>query len=175
MARIIDAFTQFSDDNGDPLVNGFLKFVESGTNNTDKNTYADINETIANANPVPLSAAGRCPNVFGTGSYNVISYTSDMVQIEQFDPVSGDQFEGAFSTWNSVTIYGIGDLVTGTDGLYYRSIPSNNQNQDPVSSPGQWEEVKFVGIWNTSISYSIGDVVYGSDGYLYRSLTNTNS
>ena len=97
MARIIPAFFQFFDDNGDPLVDGFLKFVESGTNNTDKDTFADINETIANANPVPLDAAGRCPNVFGSGAYNVISYTSAMVQIQQFDPVSGDVFQGAFS------------------------------------------------------------------------------
>ena len=68
MARVIDPFSQFFDDNGDPLVNGFLKFVESGTNNTDKDTFADINETIANANPVPLTGAGRVHNVFGTGS-----------------------------------------------------------------------------------------------------------
>lgn len=175
MPRIIDAFQQFFDDNGDPLVNGKLKFVVSGTNNTDKDTFADINETIKNSNPVILSGAGRCPNVFGTGSYNVISYTSDDVQIQQFDPVSSDSLDGAFSDWDAITIYGEGDLVTGSDGLYYRSITSGNQNQNPVSTPSQWEEVKFVGIWNTNISYSLSDVVYGSDGFLYLSKTNTNS
>ncbi|GAH01982.1 unnamed protein product, partial [marine sediment metagenome] len=41
MPRVIDAFAQFFDDNGDPLVNGFLAFKESGTNNTDKDTFAD--------------------------------------------------------------------------------------------------------------------------------------
>lgn len=174
MPRIIDAFTQFLDDNGDPLINGKLKFVVSGTNNTDKDTFADINETIANSNPVVLDGAGRCPNIFGTGSYNIISYTSDDVQIQQFDPVSGDTLEGAFSIWNAITIYGEGDLVTGSDGLYYRSISSGNQNQDPISTPGQWEEVKFVGIWNNDVTYDSGDSVYGSDGILYLSLINTN-
>lgn len=174
MARIIDPFTQFFDDNGDPLVNGFLHFYESGTNNTDKDTFADINETIPNANPVPLDGAGRCPNVFGTGSYNVISYTSAMVQIQQFDPVSGDAFQGAFSTWNSATIYGVGDLVIASDDGYYRSISSPNQNQDPTTSPGQWEQVKFVGVWNTNVIYNTGDTVYGSDGISYISKTDDN-
>ncbi|MCK4822903.1 hypothetical protein KA005_44485, partial [bacterium] len=127
-----------------------------------------------NANPVKLSGAGRCPNVFGTGSYNVISYTSDSVQIEQFDPVSGDTLEGAFSIWNAITIYGEGDLVTGSDGLYYRSIASGSQNQNPISTPSQWEEVKFIGVWNTNVTYDLGDSVYGSDGILYRSLISIN-
>lgn len=175
MARIIDAFMQFFDDNGEPLVNGKLKFVESGTNNTDKDTFADINETIANANPVPLDGAGRCPNIFGTGTYNVISFTSDDVQIQQFDPVSSDPSLGAFSEWDSVTIYGEGALVTGDDGLYYRSITAANQNQDPVSSPGQWEQIKFVGVWNTTVVYAASDVVYGSDGLFYISRISSNS
>lgn len=174
MPRIIDAFTQFFDDNGDPLVNGKLRFFVSGTNNTDKDTFADINETIPNTNPVILSATGRCPNVFGAGSYNVISYTSDDVQIQQFDPVSGDTLEGALSDWNAITIYDEGDLVTGSDGLYYRSLSSSNQNQNPISTPSQWEEVRFVGVWNTNITYDAGDTVYGSDGILYYSLINVN-
>jgi len=174
MARIIDAFTQFFDDNGDPLVNGFLKFVESGTNNTDKDTFADVNESIPNANPVPLDGAGRCPNVFGTGAYNVISYTNAMVQIQQFDPVSADTLLGAFSGWDSVTIYDEGDIVVGSNGLYYRSITADNQNQNPVSSPGQWEEFKVIGIWNTNITYASGDSVYGSDGFLYTSRVGSN-
>jgi hypothetical protein len=174
MARIIDAFTQFFDDNGDPLADGKLKFVESGTNNTDKDTFADINETIKNANPVLLDGAGRCSNVFGTGAYNVISYTSADVQIQQFDPVSGDTFEGAFTDWDAVTIYDEGALVTGSDGLYYRSIASGNQNQNPTSTPAKWEQVKFVGVWNNDVTYSLGVSVYGSDGILYNSLAGTN-
>ena len=181
MPRIIDAFAQFFDDNGDPLVNGFLAFKESGTNNTDKDTFADINEDIANANPVPLDGAGRCPNVFGTGAYNAISYAEDAnnpgnpgQQIQQFDPVNIAATEGQFSDWNSSTTYNVGGLVIALDGNYYRSLINNNENQDPTTSAGQWEEIKFVGVWNINVTYDSGDSVYGSDGVLYLSLTASN-
>lgn len=177
MARIIPAFTQFFDDNGEPLVDGFLKFVESGTNNTDKETFSDVSETISNTNPVELDGAGRCPSVFGTGSYNVISFInvsgSPGAQIQQFDPVSGNAFQGAFSDWNAVTIYGKGDIIIGSDGLYYRSLVANNQNQEPTVSPGQWEEIKFLGVWNTNITYEISEVVLRS-GIFYTSLISGN-
>ena len=174
MPRIIDAFTQFFDDNGDPLIEGFLKFVESGTNNTDKDTFADIGEAIPNSNPVALDAAGRCPNIFGTGTYNVISYTSSMVQIQQFDPVGGDPAEGAFSAWDAETVYSAGDLVTGSDGNYYRSLVAANQNNNPTTSPSFWEEVAFRQIWNTNVTYGLGDTVYASDGFLYISTAASN-
>jgi hypothetical protein len=174
MARVIEAFTQFFDDAGDPLIDGFLKFNESGTNNTNKATYADINESIPNANPVQLDGAGRCPNVFGTGSYNVISYDSSMQQIQQFDPVGGDQSGGSLSDWNAITIYSIGDIVTGGDGKYYRSITSQNQNSSPEASPDQWEEIRFLGVWNQFHTYGAGDVVATEDGVLHRSISANN-
>ncbi len=174
MSRIIDAFTQYLDDAGDPLANGFIRFLESGTNNTDKNTYADINETIPNANPVPLSGAGRVPNVFGTGSYSAILYTSAMVQIAQFDPVGQASVDGAFSDWNSQEAYSAGDIVV-VDGDYYKSIINSNENNAPASSPSSWEQIKFIGVWNTNVSYSINDMAQDSSGGIYVSLTNSNA
>jgi len=187
MARIIPAFTQFLDDNGDPLINGWLKLNESGTNNTDKDTFADINETILNTNPLQLTAAGRCPNVFGTGSYNVISYMDDSLnpgnpgqQIEQFDPVGGDETEGAFSTWNAIRIYGNDDIVTASDGLYYRSLVAANQNQDPTTSPAQWEEIIFSRIAATVSGTDTYTVTLNLDSYKIGEtypliFTNTNT
>lgn len=90
MARIIPSFKQYSDGNGNPLIGGFLRFLVSGSNNANKATYSDFARTLPNTNPVKLDGEGRCPNVFGDGAYNVISYDSDMQQIEQFDPVYGD-------------------------------------------------------------------------------------
>ena len=178
IARIIPAFTQFFDDNGDPLVNGFLQFLESGTNNTDKNTFADTDLQIANANPVPLDGAGRCPNVFGDGSYNVISFTnvngSPGVQIQQFDPVGGSVTEGAFSDWNALTTYDLRDIVIGSDGLYYRSLIPTNQNNDPTSSSAEWENFIFLGVYNQSITYVTGDTIIDSNGHLYRSIVDGN-
>lgn len=174
MARLIEAFSQFFDDNGDPLVNGLLKFVESGTNNTDKDTFADINETIANTNPVELDGDGRCPNIFGSGSYNVILYTSAMVQIQQFDPVGGDVSGVAFTDWDAITIYSEGAIVTGSDGLYYKSLSNGNEAQDPTTSADQWEEIRFMGVYNLNITYDEGDLVIDASGYIYRSLADSN-
>ncbi len=166
MARIIDAFQQFFDDNGDPLVDGWLKFNESGTNNTDKDTFADINEIIANANPVPLDGAGRCPNIFGTGTYNIISFTSAMVQIQQFDPVNTIGFPGAFSSWESSTIYDQGDIVIASDDKYYRSIISNNQENEPSASPDQWEEVRFDIILDSISELKAASTVFAGNVFL---------
>ena len=77
MARIIEPFEQFFDGEGDPLTNGWLKFTETGTNLTDRDTFADVNLTIANTNPLQLDSEGRCPNVFGTGLYRVTLFQDD--------------------------------------------------------------------------------------------------
>lgn len=174
MARIIEAFTQFFDDNGDPLVDGLLYFYETGTNNTPKNTYSDINETIANPNPVPLDGAGRCPNIFGSGAYNVISAKSDTTQIQQFDPVTSSLGEGAFADWNAASSYQLGNIVVGPDGNYYRSSTNNNQGNDPTATPEQWEEFLLFGIWNINITYDLNDNVV-LNGIIYRSSVASNS
>ena len=180
MARIIEAFKQFFDDSGDPLVNGWLKFTESGTNNTDKDTYADVSETIQNSNPVQLDAAGRCPNVFGSGAYRVTSYVNDTAlsqpgtQIQQFDPVGLQTGTGPFEDWNADSIYSQGQIVTGSGGNYYRSIINNNQGDDPSLSTANWEQIEFVAYWNISVSYSIYDRVRTSDGTMFVSLESNN-
>ena len=45
MARFGTLSTQYFDNAGNPLVSGKIGFKDSGTND-DKNTYADIDETI---------------------------------------------------------------------------------------------------------------------------------
>lgn len=178
MARIISAFTQFFDDNGDPLVSGWLRFTESGTNNTDKATYADSDETIPNTNPLQLDGAGRSPSVFGSGAYNVRLYTDNGgapgVQIQQFDPVGAISTDSAFSSWVATTSYDSGDIVTASNGKYYRSLTSGNQNQEPSISPSSWEEIQAVGAYNQYIEYAANELVIDSSGYLYRSLVASN-
>ena len=181
MPRILEPFRQFLDNDGDPLVNGWLKFLESGTNNTLKNTYSDINETVANSNPLQLDANGRMPNVFGSGTYRVISFTNDevldapAVQIEQFDPVGEDSTGGQFLAWASGTIYNFPDIVKGSDDNYYRSITDNNQGNDPTTDATNWEQVDFVRFYNANVEYDQGDIVYDSDGIYYQSLQGSNT
>ena len=179
MPRVISAFKQFFDGSGDPLVSGWLYFTESGTTSTDKNTYADVSEATANANPLQLDAEGRCPNCFGSGSYRVVSYTNDEgslgVQIQQRDPVGDLVGSGSFSNWNAEFIYSLGDTVETSAGVYYRSLVNNNQGNDPTTSSSEWEQVEFVNYYSSAKTYSQYDRVRDASGCIYVSQTNSNT
>lgn len=173
MARIIDAFAQFFDNDGEPLSGGKLRFTDPGTMN-DKATFSDSAETTQNANPVILDANGRCPSIFGTGAYRVTSYTSVDVQVQQFDPVGVDTSDQAqFGEWGSGITYDMGDYVVD-GGILYRSLVNGNINNDPTSSPASWEELKIGRVWNSNVTYSATDSAYGSNGTLYFSLVGSN-
>ena len=118
-----------------------LAFYEPGSTTTAKNTYSDVSEATPNTNPVILDSEGRAGDIFGTGSYRVVSYDSDDVQIEVFDPVGGTFGRGSFDDWNSEAIYDVSEIVTASDGGYYRSKVAANNNYDPTSSPTQWEQL----------------------------------
>jgi glutaredoxin-related protein len=172
MARFGTLSTQYFDDAGDPLISGKIAFMESGTN-SDKNTYADIDETILNTNPLILNADGRQPNCFFSGSAKAILYTAADVQIRELDPVSAaDSGAGraAFTDWNALSTYAEDDIVTGSNTFYYVCITTSSQGNNPTSSPTKWSQIKFVGVWNTNETYVINDVAQGTDGILYRAL-----
>lgn len=183
MSRVIAAFAQFFDGSGDPLALGWLRFTESSTNNTDKATYADVDQTIANANPLQLDAEGRCPNAFGQGLYRVVLYENNPItntpgaMIQEFDPVVADYVnEGAggnFADWESGITYQISQVVVW-GGIYYRSYKANNLGNQPDLFPDQWEQIDFVHIWNSGVTYALDNIViYGSQ--LYFSLANANT
>ena len=187
MGRVIPAFAQYFDEEGKPLANGWLRFLVSGSNNTNKDTFADPTFQIANANPIQLDAAGRCPNVFGTGDYRVVSFVNDPEdedspgeQIQQFDPVTAQEStaggvgSGAvFDQWEDApTSYELGAIVE-KDLVYYRSLIASNTGLDPALEESAWERVDFLRYYNSSISYSIGDLVYDVDN-LYLSLQDVN-
>jgi len=170
MARFGEINAQYFDDAGDPLGGGKLYFYESGTT-TLKNTYADINLTIPNTNPIILTAAGRQPNIFFNGNAKGILADKNDVQILVRDPIgeTGTNFGDA---WVATTIYSANSVVIGSDGVYYRSLANGNQNNNPTTTSGFWTLLYSVE-WNAGITYSVGDVVtYGSTQY--QSLQNTN-
>jgi hypothetical protein len=185
MGRVIAAFTQFFDDAGDPLENGWLEFLESGSTATQKNTYADSNLNVVNSNPVQLDAAGRCPNVFGTGSYKVISYTKNIEdeadvgsQIQVFDPVtvSGESSGGGGSgleAWVVTTTYSLGDIVTHSEKIY-RSLINANVGLNPAIETASWEEIEFLPIYNENVTYEINQLCH-YEGNVYVSLASANS
>ncbi len=171
-SRFINPVPQFLDNSGDPIIGGEANFYENGTL-VRKDTYSDINKNTLNANPVPLTAAGRVPNVFYDGTARVI-ITHSTGQLFDKDGV-GDSGSGAsFDIWNSVVEYGDGALVEASDEEYYRSLQSSNLGNDPTSSPTFWEMVEFLRTWNANVTYDINQFALGPDGKLYTSLQNSN-
>ena len=139
MSRFGSIGEQYEDDSGKPLVSGKLYFYESGTS-TPKDTFADVNETVLNANPVVLTAAGRQPDVFFTGSARVILTKDDETQIDYKDPIGGDASGGQWEQWNGAYTYDGSAIVIGPDSKYYRSLAENNQGNSPDTSPAFWKE-----------------------------------
>lgn len=185
MGRVIEAFAQFLDGEGDPLAYGWLRFLASNSTNTNKDTYNDPNYQIPNANPLQLDGEGRCPSVFGVGDYRIISYVNDPdeedspgEQIQMFDPVSAQGTVEAtgtgtvFDAWSSIVTYDLGDIVTRDFG-YYRSLGNSNLGFDPLLEPSWWEQVDFLSYYNSTITYETGDLVY-YDENLYLSLQDGN-
>ena len=184
MSRVIAAFAQFFKGDGSPLANGYLRFLISQTTSTEKATYADVDQTIPNANPVQLDGEGRCPNVFGQGIYKVILYAVNPVtglpgaMIQTFDPVVADyETEGAggnFAEWQTGIIYQIGQIVI-YNGLYYRSHVANNVGNQPDTSPDVWERIAFLRFWNLDVTYGLDDIaVYNSQLYFSLQAANLN-
>src|SRR5574343_994362 len=167
MPRFGSIGTQYFDNAGDPLVSGKLYFYETGTN-TLKDTFADINLSIPNSNPVILTASGRQPNIFFNGSARVVLAQSNDVQVEVRDPVGSSVEEGVFSPWNPLTIYNLNDIVE-YGGLFYISITNGNQDHDPSATPTTWTQFKLLKVWNQNETYAENDVVQASNGQMYYS------
>jgi len=135
MSRLIPAFEQFFDSSGNPLENGLVDFFESGSSSVRKTTYADSGEKIPNANPVVLNGDGRCPNVFGSGTYRAVLKDSDGNQILYRDPIGGDQNLAFGADWSSIQIYSTSDVVRDA-GEYWESLSNNNLNNRPSIDDG---------------------------------------
>lgn len=163
---------QYFDDNGRPLAGGKLYFYLSETE-TDKDTYSDEDESTLNTNPVVLDAAGRQGDIFFSGQAKVVITDANDVQIDVTDPVGSAAGNAAFGTWSATINYGLNAIVTGSNGLYYKSVTGSNYGNDPISSPAYWMEVRFLNVYNASYSYFTDDVAEYS-GTLWISLSSGN-
>jgi hypothetical protein len=162
MPRFISPITDIK-----PL--GSVSFFDSNTN-ADKLTYKDELETIANLLTIPVDAGGNLPNIFFSGSASVVYLDQFGVQYAARNPVGEEAGIGNFTNWVNVITYSVGDITIGADGAIYMSISDANQGNDPVDSPAEWEEIRFIGVWDTNITYSIGIVVQTDDGSLWKAV-----
>jgi len=159
---------------GEPTPNGKLSFFESGTS-TPKSTFADVGESVPNAQPVLLDSAGREPNIFYSGSAKVVLQDENGNQVWERDPVGGESVLGNFSDFNLSIIYGLNDTVQTSNGDFYKSLANANQGNIPLLSPDKWELLNILGVWNENITYSIGDIVSSTLGNLWKALTATSA
>jgi hypothetical protein len=172
MTRIIDPLEQFFDDAGNPLIEGLLYFYATGTN-TPLDTFADVNLSIPNTNPLELTAAGRCPNAYGYNQlYRVILKSSADVQIMQRDNVGALNGDGALTPWIYDKVYNIPDIASYENKFYISKVNGNQDNQPDIST--QWAQIRFMEDYKSGFSYSKNDVVF-SNFILYLSLVDTNA
>ncbi len=157
----------------DIKANGSVSFFDSNTN-APKITYKDELETIQNLLTIPVDANGNLPNIFFSGSASVIYLDEFGQQYAARNPVGEEIGLGNFTSWSNVVTYDAYDIVRGSDNHFYLSLSSSNQNNDPTTSPADWEQIRFIGVWNTNITYAIGDVVQTTDGNLWKALTATS-
>lgn len=130
-------FEQYQNNSGDLLNAGKLYFYESGTT-TPKTTYADINQTTPNTNPVILSAAGRQGNIWFDGIAKVVLTTSADVILQTLDPVGDTDVNNQFSAWIPIFSYPM-YLIVLYEGVFYVSLTNNNLGNEPDTSPTDWQ------------------------------------
>lgn len=169
MARLINAFEQCFGSDGEPLSSGLLDFFESGSSTIRKTTYADAAETIANSNPVVLNGDGRAPNIFGSGTYNVMLRTSTGAQILARDPVGGDTGVSFGADWSVLQVYGISDVVRDDNAYWLSLVSGNTANQPSADSGGNWSEIDFTESGTIgSVLIMDGDVNPDPSSYIER-------
>tara|TARA_R110000850_G_scaffold154536_3_gene277991 strand:+ start:6508 stop:7398 length:891 start_codon:yes stop_codon:yes gene_type:complete len=169
MSRYINPFPQY------PYApSGQLFFYES-EQNVLKTTYADQQQTIANDNPVLLSAIGLTPNIFYSGSARVVLRTVEGQEFER-DPVGGENSFADFGQWLDYIGYDTNDIVE-LSGNFYISTTDGNQGNDPSLTPNSneyWTLINFLKLYNSTTTYAIGDVVNTSGGALWASQSAAN-
>lgn len=163
---------------GDIVAYGELYFYNSGTNDK-KTTYANAGETVPNANPVILDAAGRIPNIFFSGTAKIVLKTSSDSPIPnqtvfERDPVGAEVGNNEpFSPWVSDFIYSKNDIVEGSDGKLYISTVGSNSSNNPSLGVEQWAFIQFIQSWTSLQTFQQNNVAYYS-GTLYKSDVDDN-
>ena len=119
-----------------------LYFFAAGSS-TPKPTYADKPGNIANTNPVIADPNGVFPTIFLDGLYRVeLRSAQNIVQPGwPIDNVGQDNVIVPFGPWSEIVIYNQGEVVTGSNGNWYRSLIDNNLGNDPADGGEGWEVI----------------------------------
>lgn len=166
--RFTNPVIKYTTDTLKTLPGALLYFYENGTS-TPKVVYQDIALATPHANPVVASSAGSFAPIFLSGTYRVELKSAAGVTQSGWpvDNVGGEETQGQFDDWSSITSYFEGDLVTGSNGLRYQATDLQpNLNRDPLTNPTYWTEVSFGSEYSPLSTYAAGDwVLYSGDWY----------
>lgn len=172
--------------------NYWLKAYEEGTVTplvmaTDATGGTTVAKFEIDAQGFPKTSGGTRLIPFIDGDYDLWLFptaaeadANDTTNAIQFadklnaDPLASESTLDIFDAWDTTVSYSLNAIVTGSDTLYYRSLVSSNQGNDPISDATRWEQLKFNLVWNAVPTYASGDTVYGSDGLLYISRIGSN-
>jgi len=119
-----------------------LYFFAAGST-TPKATFTTKAGGTPNANPVIADSSGTFPPIFLDGLYRVeLRSAQNIVQSGwPIDNVGQDNPIVPFGPYSEIVTYNEGEIVTGSNGNWYRSVGDNNLGSDPISSPGEWEVI----------------------------------
>ena len=176
MSRFTNPIPQFILENGDLAAGGTLSLYESGTNVL-LSIYADVNESTPIANPVTLGSRGEVPNIFYSLSARAVVADASGNQIFDVDPVGGTTASGAYQIWDSNVVYGVNDIVFGSNSEPYISLTNQNEGNDPTLDAGNnefWTELLEIKYWNAQETYAANSLTF-EDGAIYRSTITSNS
>lgn len=174
MPRYINPQPQYFTDLGLPLTGGRLFFYEPSTL-VPKATYSNPALSIPNTNPIVLATNGSpSVDIWLNGVYRVRLVDATGNVIWDKDPVGGDSSDRlAYQGWVAGISYNIGDIVTGANDRYYVSIVEPNLNNNPVSSPVQWTEIRLLRMYNANETYTANAIVQDTSGFMWRALSTT--
>ncbi|RLC86928.1 MAG: hypothetical protein DRJ03_07485 [Chloroflexi bacterium] len=85
--------------------------------------------------------------------------------------------ERGIASWDFETVYLLGSVVMGSDGVVYQSQGNDNEDNDPFTDDGtNWVEFgqMTVPTYSASKTYPVGAMVIGSDSSAYISQVTNN-
>lgn len=117
-------------------------FFQNGTT-TPRTVYQDKAGTIPHTNPVIADSSGSFAPIFLDGLYRVeLRSNANIVQPGwPIDNVGQDSAVVPFGPWIEILTYNEGEVVTGSNGNWYRSKVNGNLGNDPTTSPAAWEVI----------------------------------
>jgi hypothetical protein len=182
--RFYPPFARFFTSDLKTLPGALLYFYINGTT-TPKTVYQDAAKTTPHANPVVAGTLGagadQFPAIFLDGTYTVELKNSAGVTQPGWpqNNVGGERVEGQFDSYSSINNYGVGDLVTGSDGQRYESQSTPNLNRDPTllaNRPTYWKQIHLEQEYDAGATYEIGQqVIYSGLEYVTTAQTTGNT